>query len=126
MPAITISNTANLDTVMAEIDDATWDRVGETFVRDVLAAKLNEAVVLIEKQAAYGPYNIARPPHGISPQVALAVRINDKVQRLGTLLAADDDTPAGSESRYDTWGDLANYASIGTLVEAGQWPGLDR
>ena len=107
------------------LSDRIIREVGEDFIRAVLDTKLTEAGVLIEKQAAYGPMNIARPPHGISPQVALAVRINDKVQRLGTLLSAGDTAPAGSESRLDTWGDVANYASIGTLVETGQWPGLD-
>lgn len=112
--------------VSAELPDDIVDRVGVDFIDAVLAVKVREARVLIEKQAAYGPYNIARPPHGISPQVALTVRCNDKVQRLGTLLSADDATPAGSESRADSWGDLANYGSIGTMVEEGTWPGLDR
>lgn len=125
MVRITTTNDANLEEASATITDDVYGRVGAQFVTDVLQAKLAEAVVLIEKQAAYGPYNIARPPHGITPAVALAVRINDKVQRLGTLLAADDAAPAGSESRFDTWGDISNYGTIGGLVEGGAWPGLD-
>lgn len=100
------------------------ERVGEQFIADVLRAKAEEAKVLVLKQAAYGPDNIGKPPHGISPEVALTVRINDKVQRLSTLLTAGDSQPAGSEARTDTWGDIANYGTIGTLVEAGLWPGL--
>jgi len=107
------------------IDSGTADRVGEPFIERVLDAKLAEAAVLIEKQAAYGPHNIGRPPHGISPQVALVVRINDKIQRLGSLLSAGTTQPAGSEARVDTWGDIANYGTIGTLVETGQWPGVE-
>ena len=125
MPDIEFSIAGGGASVTEEVSHDTAARVGAGFIYDVLVAKLAEARVLIEKQAAYGPYNIARPPHGITPEVALAVRINDKVQRLGTLLTADDAAPAGSESRLDSWGDIANYGTIGTLVEEGRWPGLD-
>lgn len=112
--------------VALHVDGALVEQVGEKFVSDVLATKMDEALVLIQKQAAYGPDNIGRPPHGISPEVALVVRSNDKMQRLGTLLSSGNAQPPGSESRLDSWGDLANYGSIGTMVETGRWPGLRR
>lgn len=106
------------------ISDAVAEAVGPGFIEAVAAAKLAEAELLIEKQAAYGPNNIARPPHGITPQAALLVRINDKLQRLGNLLERDVTSPEGSEARADTWIDVANYGTIGRLVEDGGWPGL--
>lgn len=112
--------------VAFHVDEALVEQVGERFISDVLAIKTDEAMVLIQKQAAYGPHNIGRPPHGISPEVALIVRSNDKLQRLSTLVSAGEAQPAGSESRLDTWGDLSNYGSIGTMVETGRWPGLRR
>jgi len=102
------------------------ETVGVQFCQHVLLTKAREALVLLEKQAAYGPHNIGRPPTGISPEVALTVRINDKVQRLGTLLATANAIPQGSEPRKDAWLDISNYGTIGTLVETGRWPGLQR
>ena len=102
----------------------TVSRVGETFVTDTLDVKLREAELLIHKQSAYGPHNIGRPPHGIAPEVALVVRLNDKLQRLSTLLAASDGQPRGSESRLDSWLDVSGYGTIGTLLETGRWPGV--
>jgi hypothetical protein len=95
--------------------------VGDRFARVVMEEKMAEALVLLQKQAAYGPHNIGRPPNGVSPQVALVVRINDKVQRLGTLLSSGEQSPQGSEPRLDTWGDIANYGTIGTIIEKTLW-----
>ena len=115
------------ETQLHELDfaDSTVEAVGDDFITEVIRRKLAEARVLIEKQEAYGPYNIARPPNGITPEVALVVRINDKVQRLGTLLTAGNANPTGSEARSDTWGDGANYFTIGGMLEDGKWPGMD-
>jgi len=102
--------------------------VGEDFVHAVLRRKVAiEAKLLIEKQAAYGPSNIANPPSGITPQAALLVRINDKVQRLGNLLFGDVSKPVGSESRADSWPDGANYFTIGGMVDVDEsWPTLGK
>lgn len=101
--------------------------VGEDFVQAVLYRKVAiEARLLMEKQAAYGPANIANPPSGITPQAALLVRINDKVQRLGNLLFGDVSKPVGSESRADSWPDGANYFTIGGMVDVDRsWPTLN-
>ena len=105
-------------------DEATLEAVGEQFVLDVLDLKSHEALVLVEKQFSYGPHNIGRPPSGVSPETAVLVRLNDKLQRLGTLLSSGTAQPPGSESRLDSWGDLSNYGTIGTMLELGLWPGL--
>jgi hypothetical protein len=104
------------------------ESVGNDFVVSVLHRKVTvEARLLIEKQAAYGPANIANPPSGITPQAALLVRINDKVQRLGNLLFGDVSKPVGSESRDDSWPDGANYFTIGGMVDVdGTWPTLGK
>lgn len=108
------------------LDPHAIEEVGEQFIQSVLDLKVREAGVLIEKQYAYGPYNIARPPSGIEPQTALLVRLNDKIQRLGTLLASGTTNPSGTEARADSWLDVSGYGSIGSLIELGLWPGLDR
>lgn len=115
-----------IDALLDTLDAETIRGIDHSFLYAVYAAKLDEALVLIQKQQAYGPNNIARPPSGITPETALLVRINDKLQRLGNLLSSDNDSPPGSEPRLDSWGDLSNYGTIGGLVDRGLWPGLDR
>ena len=106
------------------LDPAVVKAVGETFILDVVGLKTHETLVLVEKQFSYGPHNIGRPPSGVSPETAVLVRLNDKLQRLGTLLSSGTAQPPGSESRLDSWGDLSNYGTIGTMLELGLWPGL--
>ena len=69
------------------------------------------------KQADYGPGNIsAAGEHGV------ALRANDKVQRLLTLTRADAGASRVAEALADTWVDLADYGVIGLLVHEGAWP----
>ena len=109
------------------LPDTLIQDVGEDFVHAVLYRKVAiEAKLLMEKQAAYGPANIANPPSGITPQAALLVRINDKVQRLGNLLFGSVAKPVGSEARADSWPDGANYFTIGGMVDVDRtWPTLN-
>lgn len=93
----------------------------EAFTLEVVDRKIAEAIVLLEKQLDYGPHNIGRPPSGITPEVALIVRMNDKLQRAGNLTATGRD-PAVAESLSDTAGDFANYGTIFGMVLDGVWP----
>lgn len=114
--------------IVATISSEVVAEVGEEFVKAVLYRKVGiEAKLLMEKQAAYGPRNIANPPTGITPQVALLVRINDKLQRLSQLLSTNIRKPQGSESRGDSWLDGANYFTIGGMLDVDRtWPGSAR
>lgn len=94
----------------------------DAFALDMQVRKQQELDVLLQKQRDYGPFNIARPPSGITPEVALAVRINDKLQRLGNLLAAG--YGPSNESLADTALDIANYGTILSSVLEREWPGL--
>lgn len=67
------------------------------------------------KQRDYGPENIAQ-----AGETGVALRLNDKVQRLRTLLTSGMDPQ--NESRRDTWIDACVYGAIGLALYSGRWP----
>lgn len=72
------------------------------------------ANTLHEKNADYGNA-AAQPPAAapwLPPEIAILVRISDKVQRLATLLRPGADEAQVSESAYDTAMDLAGYGIL--------------
>lgn len=86
--------------------------------RTALAHALTNLQVFDRKQKDYGPYNIASNP---CPELGVAIRCNDKVQRLMNLLY--DNKEPNVESKNDSWLDLANYAYIGLMTSNGEWLG---
>lgn len=93
----------------------------EQFELDIRAVKRAESDLCISKNNDYGPFNIARAPGGAIN--GLAVRLHDKIARLAHLLETGADPE--HESVKDTFMDIANYGSIGTMVLEGLWPGVD-
>ena len=77
------------------------------------------------KQADYGPDNIGLGNDLSIPQninlaiLGLAVRMNDKVQRL--LHLTRDGAIPNNESIEDTLLDIGNYAIITLIVKKGEW-----
>ena len=67
------------------------------------------------KQKDYGSGNIANNP---MPEIGVAIRANDKVQRIMNLLGKEE---SHCEAREDSWMDLANYGLIGYMVAKGLW-----
>lgn len=87
-------------------------------MRDNAYEIVDEAVdVLISKHEDYGPLNIANAPGG--PLNGLAVRLHDKVSRLGNLTKTGNEP--NHESLRDTFIDIINYAVIGILVSESNW-----
>lgn len=76
--------------------------------------------VLLDKQADYGPLNIANAPGG--PLNGLRVRMFDKISRINHLIETGADPK--NESLYDSFLDLANYSVIAMMVLKGTWPEL--
>lgn len=66
--------------------------------------------LMIRKQRDYGPGNILNTPPSVTPRQGLLLRMNDKVQRLGNLLASGVEPE--NESLIDTAMDIANYGLI--------------
>lgn len=71
--------------------------------------------VLLRKQKDYGPQNIA-----LTGITGVAVRLNDKIQRLINLIRQDS-TPE-FESIEDTAIDIMNYGAILLMLIRKQWP----
>lgn len=91
------------------------------FDQQVRNLKQEEGDLLLTKHRDYGPGNIANAPGG--PLNGLAVRLHDKVARLGHLL--DTGANPEHEALEDTALDIANYGTIMGLVLSGQWPGTE-
>lgn len=98
-----------------------------------LSTTFGEAqALLLRKHHDYGPHNISRAPGG--PLVGLAVRLHDKIARIGNLMQAKPVVTLGcappgtilkqpqNESLRDSFLDIANYAIIGLMVMDGNWP----
>jgi hypothetical protein len=72
------------------------------------------AVLLDQKNRDYGPGNISA-----FGEKGVIVRLNDKVERLKTLVWGDKHPE--HEKVSDTWLDIANYGVIGLLCHRGEW-----
>lgn len=84
--------------------------------RQAFYVMINNLKLLDNKQLDYGPANIS----GFGT-FGVVVRMNDKFERLKTLMAKKRRKPV-NESLHDTFQDIANYAVIATLVDTQKWP----
>ena len=82
--------------------------------------------LFLKKQADYGPSNIGMGKDKIETDddveksmIGLAVRMNDKVQRLLNLVLNKRDP--NNESLNDNLIDIANYAVMALLVRGKEW-----
>lgn len=74
-------------------------------------------ILLISKNQKYGKANILNATEfGIDPKQGVALRMNDKFERLKNGLQGMD---LGEESFTDTFGDLIGYNAVGLLLELG-------
>ena len=89
--------------------------MGEEIIRVAL-----ECIELFDlKQQDYGSSNI-----GVSGEVGVQVRLQDKVSRMRHLLEKRVKEPGGevnNESLGDTYQDVANYGMIGMLLDRDLW-----
>ena len=72
------------------------------------------AMLLDSKNRDYGPGNISA-----FGEAGVVVRLNDKVERLKTLVWQNRSPQ--HEKVSDTWLDIANYGIIGLLCHRGEW-----
>ncbi len=84
--------------------------------RRALEIALGNLVTFDKKQQDYGANNISANP---CPELGVAIRANDKVQRLMNLLYSESDP--NNESILDAWLDLSNYGLIGAMLTHGVW-----
>ena len=79
------------------------------------------------KQHDYGPGNISVGTQLITPEevhlslTGLWFRMNDKLQRVKTLLLGDRTHAVQDEPLEDAYLDVSNYGIMATLVGRGKW-----
>ena len=83
--------------------------------------------LFLHKQHDYGPGNISVGSQLITPEeVKLSLtgvwfRMNDKIQRLKTLLMGDREAAVNGEPMEDAFLDVSNYGIMATIVKNGKW-----
>ena len=83
--------------------------------------------LFLHKQHDYGPGNISVGSQlQTEEEVKLSLtglwfRMNDKIQRLKTLLMGDREAAVNGEPMEDAFLDVSNYGIMATIVKNGKW-----
>jgi len=88
-----------------------------TFNDACLKSAQEVAELVISKQQDYGKGNIMSSV--VSPELAIAVRLNDKLARLANLIQSGQ--PPENESLVDTADDIIGYGLILKMVLNGEF-----
>lgn len=84
---------------------------------DYLVLALECVQLFDKKQHDYGPDNIAQ-----FGDLGVLIRLNDKIQRLKTLMLSGEQPEFTDEAFSDTWMDIHVYGVIGLMCLDGSWP----
>ena len=83
--------------------------------------------LFLHKQHDYGPQNIAVGQQLINEEekrlslMGIWFRINDKVERIKTILMRGDDGSLKGEGLVDSYSDISNYGVMAQVVARGKW-----
>ncbi len=83
--------------------------------------------LFLRKQHDYGPQNIAVGTALINDEdkrlslMGIWFRINDKVERIKTLIMRGDDGSLENEGLVDSYSDISNYGVMAQVVARGKW-----
>ena len=83
--------------------------------------------LFLHKQHDYGPGNISVGSQLQTPEevklslTGLWFRMNDKIQRLKTLLMGDKEAAVEDEPMEDAYLDVSNYGIMAVIVSKGKW-----
>ena len=83
--------------------------------------------LFLHKQHDYGPGNISVGTQLQTPEevklslTGLWFRMNDKIQRLKTLLMGEKKAAVEGEPMEDAYLDVSNYGIMATIVSRGKW-----
>ena len=83
--------------------------------------------LFLHKQHDYGPGNISVGTFLVTPEeiklslTGLWFRMNDKLQRVKTLLLGDKKSAVKDEPLEDAYLDVSNYGIMATIVSRGKW-----
>ena len=100
-----------------------WPQMTEEFKR----LQNEQYVLFLHKQHDYGPGNISVGSQLQTPEevklslTGLWFRMNDKIQRLKTLLMGDKEAAVEDEPMEDAYLDVSNYGIMAVIVSRGKW-----
>ena len=100
-----------------------WPEMTEEFKK----IKREQYVLFLHKQHDYGPGNISVGTQLQTPdEVHLSLpglwfRMNDKLQRVKTLLLGEKKSVVKDEPLEDAYLDISNYGIMATIVSRGKW-----
>jgi len=83
--------------------------------------------LFLRKQHDYGPQNIAVGQQLVNEEekrlslMGIWFRINDKVERIKTILMRGDDGSLEGEGLVDSYSDISNYGVMAQVVARGKW-----
>ena len=83
--------------------------------------------LFLKKQHDYGPQNIAVGQQLKNDEekrlslMGIWFRINDKVERIKTLIMRGDDGSLENEGLVDSYSDISNYGVMAQVVARGKW-----
>lgn len=88
----------------------------QDLTRAFIKMLLSDITTFDQKNRDYGNRNISQ--FGIK---GIVVRVNDKLQRLITLIWNNKQPAVANEKTYDTWQDLSVYCVIARMLELNEW-----
>ena len=100
-----------------------WPEMTEEFRK----IQREQYVLFLHKQHDYGPGNISVGTNlQTKEEVKLALtglwfRMNDKLQRVKTLLLGEKESVVKDEPLEDAYLDISNYGIMATIVSRGKW-----
>jgi hypothetical protein len=83
--------------------------------------------LFLHKQHDYGPQNIAVGQMLVNEEekrlslMGIWFRINDKVERIKTILMRGDNGSLDGEGLIDSYSDISNYGVMAQVVARGKW-----
>jgi hypothetical protein len=110
------------DDVVNEMEQE-WPEMTEEFKK----IQREQYVLFLHKQHDYGPGNISVGTNlQTKEEVKLSLtglwfRINDKAQRVKTLLLGEKKSVVQDEPLEDAYLDISNYGIMATIVSRGKW-----
>ena len=119
---ITYETMSEDKTVVQQMEEE-WPQMTAEFRR----LQREQYELFLHKQHDYGPGNISVGSQLQTPEevklslTGLWFRMNDKIQRLKTLLMGDKEAAVEDEPMEDAYLDVSNYGIMAVIVSRGKW-----
>ena len=119
---ITYETMSEDKTIVQQMEEE-WPQMTSEFRR----LQREQYELFLHKQHDYGPGNISVGSQLQTPEevklslTGLWFRMNDKIQRLKTLLMGDREGAVNGEPMEDAFLDVSNYGIMATIVKNGKW-----